>query len=231
MSRQIFLDTETTGFDFKIGNRIIEFGGIEVIDRKITGNNLHFYCNPNYEVEAGALAVHGLTNEFLADKPLFEEKIDEMMEFLKDAEIIIHNAAFDVPFLNWELNLVKNNKWNSIESNVSKIIDSLEVARKKHPLQKNNLDALCKRYDIKNDHRTYHGALLDAKLLADMYLVMTGGQTDFKLSVSSDNALSNHIAHDIKNFELNKIKISNEKEKIHNNYLKNILNIDGNNLW
>ena len=231
MNRQIFLDTETTGFDFKIGNRIIEFGGIEVIDRKITGNNLHFYCNPNYEVEAGALAVHGLTNEFLSDKPLFEEKVDEMMEFLKDAEIIIHNAAFDVPFLNWELNLVKNNKWNSIESNVSKIIDSLEVARKKHPLQKNNLDALCKRYDIKNDHRTYHGALLDAQLLADMYLVMTGGQTNFKLSMANDDSLNNQIIDNIKSIKLNKMKISSQKIKTHDDYLKNILNLSGNDLW
>ena len=101
MSRQIFLDTETTGFNFKIGNRIVEFGAIEVIDRKITGNNLHFYCNPNYEVESGALAVHGLTNEFLSSKPSFGENADRMIDFIKDSEIIIHNASFDIPFLNW----------------------------------------------------------------------------------------------------------------------------------
>ncbi|WP_239407136.1 DNA polymerase III subunit epsilon, partial [Francisella tularensis] len=152
MSRQVFIDTETTGFDYKIGNRIIEFGAVEVIDRRITGNNLHFYCNPNYKVEAGALAIHGLTNEFLADKPLFEDKVDEMIEFLRGAEVIIHNAAFDVPFINWELSLLKNNKYGTLEQNVAKIVDSLDLARKKHPLQKNNLDALCKRYQIRNDH-------------------------------------------------------------------------------
>lgn len=136
MSRQVFIDTETTGFDYKIGNRIIEFGAVEVIDRRITGNNLHFYCNPNYKVEAGALAIHGLTNEFLADKPLFEDKVDEMIEFLRGAEVIIHNAAFDVPFINWELSLLKNNKYGTLEQNVAKIVDSLDLARKKHPLQK-----------------------------------------------------------------------------------------------
>lgn len=130
MSRQVFIDTETTGFDYKIGNRIIEFGAVEVIDRRITGNNLHFYCNPNYKVEAGALAIHGLTNEFLADKPLFEDKVDEMIEFLRGAEVIIHNAAFDVPFINWELSLLKNNKYGTLEQNVAKIVDSLDLARK-----------------------------------------------------------------------------------------------------
>lgn len=222
MSRQIFLDTETTGFDYKIGNRIIEFGAVEVIDRKLTGNNLHFYCNPNYEVEPGALRVHGLTNEFLADKPTFEENAERMIEYLKDAEIIMHNAPFDVPFLNWELGLLKNNKYGTIEDNVENIIDSLAVARKKHPMQKNNLDALCKRYFIKNDHREFHGALLDSELLADVYLAMTGGQTN--LLLHSDKTASKDKI-DINISKLN-LRVAEVKDtQAHNDYLKNVLNI------
>ena len=136
MSRHIFIDTETTGFDFKIGNRIIEFGAVEVIDRKLTGNNLHFYCNPNYEVEPGALAIHGLTNEFLADKPIFEEKVGDMIDFLKDAEVVIHNAAFDVTFIDWELGLLKNNKYWSLEDNTNPgaIEEGLDLSPRPHNL-------------------------------------------------------------------------------------------------
>jgi DNA polymerase-3 subunit epsilon len=222
MSRQIFLDTETTGFDFKIGNRIVEFGAVEVIDRRLTGNNLHFYCNPNYEVEPGALNVHGLSNEFLSDKPLFAEKVEQMMEYLKDAEVIIHNAPFDVPFLNNELKLSKNKNYTTIEDNVANIIDSLAVARKKHPMQKNNLDALCKRYFIRNDHRKFHGALLDSELLADMYLAMTGGQTN--LSLNADKASSkNKIEIDTSSLNLRKVEVTNITA--HDNYLKDILKL------
>jgi len=225
MSRQIFLDTETTGFDFKIGNRIVEFGAVEVIDRRLTGNNLHFYCNPNYEVEPGALNVHGLTNEFLSDKPLFSEKVDEMMEYLKDAEIIIHNAPFDVPFLNNELKLSKNKNYTTIEDNVGNIIDSLAIARKKHPMQKNNLDALCKRYFIRNDHRQFHGALLDSELLADMYLAMTGGQTN--LSLNGDKAGSkDKIEIDVSSLNLRKAEVKDIKA--HDDYLKDILKLTDN---
>ncbi|KEI35863.1 DNA polymerase III epsilon subunit [Francisella sp. W12-1067] len=228
MSRQIFIDTETTGFDFKIGNRIVEFGAVEVIDRKITGNTLHFYCNPNFEVEAGALAIHGLTNEFLADKPTFEEKADDMIEFLRDAEIIIHNAAFDVPFINWELNLLKNNKYGKLEDHVANIVDSLEVARKKHPLQKNNLDALCKRYAIRNDHRTFHGALLDSELLADVYLAMTGGQT--KLSLQTSKSVTKDSADvDFERLNLRQASVSNLAE--HDKYLQEILKLEEEIRW
>lgn len=221
MSRQIFLDTETTGFDYKIGNRIIEFGAVEVIDRKLTGNNLHFYCNPNYEVEAGALRVHGLTNEFLADKPLFKEKAQEMIEYLRGAEIIIHNAAFDVPFLNHELSLIRNN-YGTIEDNVLNIVDSLAIARKKHPMQKNNLDALCKRYFIKNDHREFHGALLDSELLADVYLAMTGGQTN--LSLQADKVTSKgNIGIDLSGLNLRKVEVKDTQP--HDDYLTNVLKI------
>lgn len=230
MSRQVFIDTETTGFDYKIGNRIIEFGAVEVIDRKVTGNNLHFYCNPNYEVEAGALAVHGLTNEFLADKPSFEENVDQMIDFLRGAEIIIHNAAFDVPFINWELGLLKNNKYGTLEQHVAKIVDSLELARKKHPLQKNNLDALCKRYHIRNDHRTFHGALLDSELLADVYLAMTGGQTNLVLQTTKN------ASKDTMDIDFDKLKLRSANETIiniseHDKYLCNILKLEESAKW
>ncbi|AJI55184.1 DNA polymerase III subunit epsilon [Francisella noatunensis] len=230
MSRQVFIDTETTGFDYKIGNRIIEFGAVEVIDRKVTGNNLHFYCNPNYEVEAGALAVHGLTNEFLADKPSFEENVDQMIDFLRGAEIIIHNAAFDVPFINWELGLLKNNKYGTLEQHVAKIVDSLELARKKHPLQKNNLDALCKRYHIRNDHRTFHGALLDSELLADVYLAMTGGQTNLVLQTTKN------ASKDTIDIDFDKLKLRSANETIiniseHDKYLCNILKLEESAKW
>lgn len=230
MSRQVFIDTETTGFDYKIGNRIIEFGAVEVIDRRVTGNTLHFYCNPNYEVEAGALAIHGLTNDFLSDKPLFEEKAGEMIEFLKDSEVIIHNAAFDVPFINWELGLLKDNKYGTLENHVAKIIDSLEIARKKHPLQKNNLDALCKRYQIRNDHRTFHGALLDSELLADVYLAMTGGQTNLTLQTAK-KASKNNIDIDLSKLNLRRADETVKNINEHQEYLKNILKLQEDNIW
>ncbi|ALB01625.1 DNA polymerase III subunit epsilon [Francisella persica ATCC VR-331] len=230
MLRQVFIDTETTGFDYKIGNRIIEFGAVEVINRRITGNTLHFYCNPNYKVESGALAIHGLTNEFLADKPLFEDKVDEMINFLKDAEVIVHNAAFDVPFINWELSLLKNNKHGTLEQNVTKIIDSLELARKKHPLQKNNLDALCKRYQIRNDNRTFHGALLDSGLLADVYLAMTGGQTNLSLQTVK-TVSKNSIDIDVNKLNLRKADDSISDITTHHSYLSNLLKLEEDAQW
>ncbi|WP_407919657.1 DNA polymerase III subunit epsilon [Cysteiniphilum halobium] len=190
--RQIFLDTETTGFDFKSGHRIIELGAVEMIDRKLTGNNLHFYFKPDIEVEVGALQVHGLSNDFLADKPLFSDKIDEIMTYLGQSELIIHNAGFDVPFLNWELQLLSPNKWGELERHCH-IIDSLIMARQKHPGQKNSLDALCSRYGVNNKHRTLHGALLDAEILADVYLMMTGGQLDL-FSLMTPTAEDNNNA-------------------------------------
>jgi DNA polymerase-3 subunit epsilon len=231
MSRQIFLDTETTGFNFKIGNRIVEFGAIEVIDRRITGNNLHFYCNPNYEVEPGALAVHGLTNKFLSSKPNFSENADRMIDFIKDSEVIIHNASFDIPFLNWELSLLKNNTHGTIEQNVSNVIDSLAVARKKHPLQKNNLDALCKRYFIKNEHRTLHGALLDSELLADVYLAMTGGQTNLSLQNDATRSHEAHSDFDTDNLNLRSVVSLESDIKNHNDYLENVLKLEEASKW
>ena len=230
--RQIFFDIETTGFDYKIGNRMIEFGAIEVIDRKLTGNTLHFYCNPQgFEVEAGALNVHGITNDFLADKPFFKDKAEEMIEFIRGAEIIAHNGIkFDIPFINWELGLLKKqNKWGTLEDVAGKISDSLDLAFGLHPLQKNNLDALCKRYFIKNDHRHFHGALLDSELLADVYMAMTGGQTNLSLH---NNSNSNDSYNNLDLSKINLRKLSQEKfdSTEHDNYQKKVIKLEDN-LW
>lgn len=176
--RQIVLDTETTGLETSQGHRIIEIGCVELIERRVTDNYWHHYINPEREVDAGAYEVHGISNEFLRDKPLFADLVDDFLAYIEGAELIIHNAPFDVGFLNYELGLLVAEK-PTVES-VSCILDTLAIARQKHPGQKNNLDALCKRYDIDNSHRSVHGALLDARILADVYLFMTGGQTTWR---------------------------------------------------
>lgn len=172
--RQIVLDTETTGLRFEDGHRVIEIGCVEMINRKFTGNHYHQYINPEREVDPGALAVHGISNEFLRDKPIFASVFAEFLEFIKDAELIIHNASFDVGFLNNELKIVRAPIQKL--SDCSKITDTLLMAREMHVGQRNSLDALCKRYEIDNSHRDFHGALLDSHLLARVYLAMTGGQ-------------------------------------------------------
>ncbi|GAA4648861.1 DNA polymerase III subunit epsilon [Kistimonas scapharcae] len=185
MSRLVVLDTETTGLEPSQGHRIIEIGCVEVIGRKLTGNHYHVYINPDREVDAGAMEVHGITNEFLADKPRFHQIADEFLAFVKGAELVIHNAPFDVGFINHEFGKLKPSP-GQIES-YCKITDSLVYARKKHPGQKNSLDALCKRYGVDNSSRTLHGALLDSEILADVYLYMTGGQTSLSLGALSDS--------------------------------------------
>lgn len=183
--RQIVLDTETTGIDTKLGNRIIEIGCVEVIDRKVTGNRYHQYVNPQRDSEEGALEVHGITTAFLADKPLFADIVDDFLNFIRGAELVIHNAPFDVGFINHELNLL--NQQNNHIANICTVLDTLVLAKKMHPGQKNNLDALCKRYDIDNSQRDLHGALLDAEILAETYLAMTGGQTMLSLGANSND--------------------------------------------
>lgn len=172
--RQIILDTETTGLSPNNGDRIIEIGCIEMVNRKLTGETFHYYINPEREVSQGAVSVHGLTNDFLEDKPLFKDIAEEFKAFIKGAELVIHNAPFDVGFIEYEFELI-DDAFQHLE-NYCAVLDTLAIARKKHPGQKNNLDALCKRYGIKNDHRELHGALLDSEILADVYLAMTGGQ-------------------------------------------------------
>lgn len=178
--RQIILDTETTGIDPKKGHRIIEIGAVEVIDRRITGGYYHQYIHPEREVEQEAIDVHGITNEFLTDKPLFKAIVKEFMDFVAGAELIIHNAPFDVGFINHELNLLQPNSWGKIEDHC-KITDTLKMARRMYPGQRASLDALCKRLMVDNSNRTLHGALLDAEILADVYLAMTGGQVSLSL--------------------------------------------------
>ncbi len=173
--RLIVLDTETTGLEPSQGHKIIEIGGVEVVDRKLTGKHFHKYINPQRDIDDGAFEVHGISSEFLADKPTFAEIAGEFIDFAKGAELVIHNASFDVSFLNYELSLLEQTP-GTIEEHCQ-VTDSLALARHKHPGQKNSLDALCRRYAVDNSARQLHGALLDAEILADVYLLMTGGQT------------------------------------------------------
>jgi DNA polymerase-3 subunit epsilon len=174
MLRQIVLDTETTGIGHQAGHRIIEIGCLEMIERRLTGEQFHVYLNPDRAIDAGAMKVHGIKNEFLVDKPRFSDILEDFIAFVKDAELIIHNAPFDMGFLNAEL---KRAKYKSPLEKHCRVLDTLVLAKEKHPGQRNNLDALCKRYDVVNSHRKLHGALLDSELLALVYLAMTGGQT------------------------------------------------------
>ncbi|WP_178861615.1 DNA polymerase III subunit epsilon [Thiomicrorhabdus cannonii] len=183
--RQIILDTETTGVDPQNGDRIIEIGAVELIKRRLTHHNYHQYIQPEREVPADAIAVHGITNEFLVDKPLFADVVEAFMAYVSGAELIIHNAPFDVGFINMELARLKHNRWGKIEDHCT-ITDTLKMARKTYPGQRNSLDALCKRLMVDNSNRTLHSALIDSEILADVYLAMTGGQT--KLILSGDEA-------------------------------------------
>lgn len=180
--RQIVLDTETTGLSVEDGHRIIEIGCLEVINRRITGNNLHFYVNPERAIDEGAMAVHGITLEMLADKPRFGEIADEVLRFVGDAQVIIHNAQFDVGFLDAELQRIGRGRFAEACAGV---LDTLAMARELHPGKRNSLDALCERYGVSNAHRKLHGALLDAELLADVYLSMTRGQDSLEIALHS----------------------------------------------
>jgi len=183
MSRQIVLDTETTGLDPKTGHRVIEIGCVELRERRLTGNNLHLYLQPDREIDHQAMEVHGISNEFLADKPRFAEVAQELKSYLQGAELLIHNAPFDVGFLESEFSIIGD---EFALSSICKVTDTLAMARKMYPGQRNSLDALCKRLGVSNGHRTLHGALLDSEILADVYLTMTGGQT--ALVLDAENA-------------------------------------------
>jgi len=176
--RQIVLDTETTGLEPQGGHRIIEIGCVELVNRRLTGNNFHQYLQPDRQIDAGAIEVHGITDEFLADKPRFQDVVDDFVGYIRGAELVIHNAPFDVGFLNHEFRLCD---YGAQVSELCRVLDTLAMARKMHPGQKNNLDALCRRYEIDNSRRDLHGALLDAEILADVYLAMTGGQVTLSL--------------------------------------------------
>jgi len=193
--RQIVLDTETTGLEPDLGHRIIEIGCVELMNRRPTGRTFHHYLNPDRDIDKGALEVHGITLEALQGKPRFGDVAEELMTFISGAELVIHNAAFDVAFLDAELKRhataapAFEGKLIAAEC---RVLDTLALARKMHPGQRNNLDALCKRYEIDNSHRELHGALLDARILADVYLAMTGGQVGLALGESAAGAGSSH---------------------------------------
>lgn len=191
--RQVVLDTETTGLDVAQGNRIIEIGCVELDRRRLTGRHYHQYVNPQREVEEGALEVHGITDAYLADKPLFPQIADEFLAFVEGSELLIHNAAFDVAFLDAELDRMGGGYGRMTD--YCKITDTLAIARKKHPGQRSNLDALCKRYGVDNSQRDLHGALLDAEILADVYLLLTGGQTNLVLADGNESGQRGDQAH------------------------------------
>lgn len=184
--RQVVLDTETTGLEWKIGNRVVEIGCVELLERRPSGKTFHVYINPQREFEQGAQEVTGLTLDFLADKPLFADIIDEFIAFIDGAELVIHNAAFDVGFLNYELSLA-GDRYGRIDDH-SGVLDTLALARQKYPGQRNSLDALCRRLGVDNSHRQLHGALLDAQLLAEAYLAMTSGQGEIGFDADSEGA-------------------------------------------
>ncbi len=230
MSRQIVLDTETTGIHVDQGHRIIEIGCVELVNRKLTGKRFHHYLNPQRDIDAGAFEVHGIRSEFLQDKPLFSDLASEFIEFIRNAELIIHNAPFDIGFINRELQLTQQ-KWQPL-SDYCRVLDTLALAKKLHAGMRNNLDALCKRYGVDNTHREYHGALLDAYLLAQVYLAMTEGQRSLfhELDRNSETATPQ------KTFTVNQLrqpiilKATLEEEDQHEEYLQKMLK-QGKCLW
>ncbi|MBK6388940.1 MAG: DNA polymerase III subunit epsilon [Rhodoferax sp.] len=207
--RQIFLDTETTGLYPDQGDRIIEIGCVELVNRKLTGNNLHFYLNPGRDSHEEALKVHGITTEFLRDKPKFDAVADELLAYLSGAEIIIHNAAFDVGFLNKELSLLGRDNFKQF---VASVTDTLVMAKEMYPGKRNGLDALCDRLGVDNSGRTLHGALLDAELLADVYINMTRGQDALQMdSGSQEQTVGAASRVDLSRFDLT-VLVANESE-------------------
>ena len=228
--RQIILDTETTGLKPEDGHRIIEIGCLEMIDRQLTNNHLHFYINPRRSIERDAFQIHGMNESFLSDKPLFEDIAADLIAFLKGAELIIHNAPFDVGFLNHELKLTKQ-PFQAI-TDYCQIIDTLALACQKHPGQHNNLDALCRRYHVNNSNRNCHGALLDAELLAQVYLLMTGGQAKlFEPQVFSIVRKPIQMRRlDVNRAHLRVIAANDEEIKSHQAFLQ-VLKENGTCLW
>jgi DNA polymerase-3 subunit epsilon len=215
--RQIFLDTETTGFYAENGDRIVEIGCVELLHRKLTGNNLHLYLNPERDSDEGALRVHGLTTEFLSDKPKFGEVVDQFLEYIEGAEIIIHNAPFDVGFLNKELELQGRPRFTTF---VESITDTLVMAKEMFPGKRNSLDSLCDRLEVDNSGRTLHGALLDAELLADVYINMTRGQDALLMDVESNDEQTRTTERvDLSSYQLPVIAASEQELTQHDDVL------------
>lgn len=218
--RQIVLDTETTGLDIANNHRIIEIAGVELINRKLTKNSYQIYLNPERTV-GRSFQIHGLSDDFLSDKPLFIDVYQEFLEFIKDSELLIHNAEFDIGFLNHELKLAKLDL--KIEDHVSKITDTLSIAREKHPGQRNSLEVLTDRYQITGYDRSYHGALIDSEILADVYLAMTGGQRDLGFDENTSRELQSKSSDSASNdFNLVSIEISKDDADKHEIYLNSL---------
>lgn len=221
MSRQIVLDTETTGLSAEGGDRIIEIGCVELVARKLTGNNKHFYLNPERDSHEDALRVHGISNEFLKDKPKFAAVADELLDYLQGAEIIIHNAAFDVSFLNKELELAGRPAFRSF---VDSVTDTLAMAKELYPGKRNSLDALCDRLGVDNSSRTLHGALLDAELLADVYINLTRGQDALLIidDAQEGGGCADFVPIDLRSFTLTVIQASEQEAQAHSEVLTQI---------
>lgn len=219
--RQIVLDTETTGLSPQQGHRVIEIGAVEMVNRRLTGNKFHHYINPERAIDPGAQKVHGISMEFLADKPVFNDLVAEFIAFIDGSELVIHNAPFDVGFLNHEFSLA-GKQFKNIDAYCG-VLDTLELARKKHPGQRNNLDALCKRYEVNNSNRQLHGALLDADILSHVYLAMTGGQvTLFGSEKENDNETVNQASQRkplTRSNKLRVIKANDQELKLHEAFM------------
>ena len=223
--RQIILDTETTGLDPALGHRIIEIAGVELVNRRLTGNHFHRYVNPERESEDGALQVHGLTTEFLRDKPRFCEVAEEFLNYVAGAELIIHNALFDIAFLDHELGLLRK---KPIRDCCPGVVDTLRMARDIYPGKKNSLDALCERYQIDNSARTLHGALLDAQLLAEVYLAMTRGQASLVMEVEQPSLTAAALLEASNaNLDLIVIRAGDEELAAHDRMLADIDRVSG----
>jgi len=221
MHRQIILDTETTGLDPKSGHRVIEIGCIELINRKFTGEQFHVYLNPDRDSDEAALEVHGLTSQFLSDKPRFNEIYEDFLTFIKESELLIHNAEFDIKFLDNEIMLLSK-ELPTIAECVFKVIDTLQIAREKHPGQRNSLDALVKRYEIGGYDRELHGALLDSQILGDVYLSMTGGQSALDFTDSGSEQLIKSTKSDDQvssKLNLKVVELTESEVNEHNEYL------------
>ena len=229
--RQIVLDTETTGIGAESGHKIIEIGCVELIDRKLTNNHFHVYLNPERRIDEGAFRVHGISFEFLQDKPLFKDIVADFIEYIRGAELIIHNATFDVGFLNAEF---KHLKSDTQISDLCTVCDTLVLSREKHPGQRNSLDALCKRYEIDNSKRKLHGALLDAEILAAVYLAMTGGQANL-FTETNEEALTSK--RDVEKSEKQLasatpvLAASSDELAIHDEFVEFIIKKSGVDLW
>jgi DNA polymerase III subunit epsilon len=236
--RQIVLDTETTGLEPEQGHRIIELGCVEMIDRCLTRNNYHLYLQPDREIDPGAVQVHGITHDFLADKPRFADVVGDLIEYLRGAELIIHNAPFDVGFLDAELSRwAQDSHCEPLRiADLCAVTDTLAMARRAHPGQRNSLDALCRRYGIDNSHRELHGALLDAEILADVYLAMTGGQVSLSLETAEQAGADTQVITAVRRLAADRpalrvVRASAEEEARHEARLRQIDQTSGGCLW